>query len=192
MVTSFEYQLHPVKDITAGIFFFPIDKGARGAAVLPRPRATAPGGWGWFPPRSRLPRRCRLRPRTTARRSSRSSRAGPDRWTSSRGDGEDPRRGAGRRGDGRPDAVPTINGLFDALLPPRPAALLEGLVRDRVDGRRDRGLTPGSGRLQAGGELHDAHLPDQQGLPPGSKAEARDRMGPSRRELRDGDRRDVA
>ena len=25
VVTSFEYQLHPVKDITAGIFFYPID-----------------------------------------------------------------------------------------------------------------------------------------------------------------------
>jgi FAD/FMN-containing dehydrogenase len=26
IVTSFEYQLHPVKDIVAGLFFFPLDR----------------------------------------------------------------------------------------------------------------------------------------------------------------------
>ena len=30
VVTSFEYQLHPVKDIVAGIFFYPLDRAARG------------------------------------------------------------------------------------------------------------------------------------------------------------------
>ena len=58
VVTSFEYQLHPVKDIVAGIFFYPIDKvrdvfSSTATSWRRRRRSWASSR------RSRLRRRCR-------------------------------------------------------------------------------------------------------------------------------------
>jgi FAD/FMN-containing dehydrogenase len=49
VVTSFEYQLHPVKDVVAGIFFYPIDR-VRDVLTFYRDYvATAPEAMGLFP-----------------------------------------------------------------------------------------------------------------------------------------------
>jgi FAD/FMN-containing dehydrogenase len=49
VVTSFEYQLHPVKDIFAGIFFYPIDRAGDVLAFYRDYVATAPEEMGLFP-----------------------------------------------------------------------------------------------------------------------------------------------
>src|ERR1700726_1009510 len=49
VVTSFEYQLHPVKDIFAGIFFFPIERAGDVLAFYRDYVATAPEEMGLFP-----------------------------------------------------------------------------------------------------------------------------------------------
>ena len=49
VVTSFEYQLHPVKDIVAGIFFYPIDKVRDVFSFYRDYVATAPEQLGFFP-----------------------------------------------------------------------------------------------------------------------------------------------
>ena len=49
VVTSFEYQLHPVKDITAGIFFYPIDKVREVLQFYRDYVAKAPEEMGLFP-----------------------------------------------------------------------------------------------------------------------------------------------
>jgi FAD/FMN-containing dehydrogenase len=49
VVTSFEYQLHPVKDVVAGIFFYPIDKVREVLSFYRDYVATAPEQMGFFP-----------------------------------------------------------------------------------------------------------------------------------------------
>lgn len=49
VVTSFEFKLHPVKDIVAGIFFFPIEKTADVLNFYREYVATAPEEMGLFP-----------------------------------------------------------------------------------------------------------------------------------------------
>ncbi|MEJ8814231.1 FAD-binding oxidoreductase [Variovorax ureilyticus] len=49
VVTSFEYQLHPVKDITAGIFFYPIEKVREVLRFYRDYVAKAPEEMGLFP-----------------------------------------------------------------------------------------------------------------------------------------------
>jgi len=49
VVTSFEYQLHPVKDVVAGIFFYPIDKVRDVFSFYRDYVATAPESMGLFP-----------------------------------------------------------------------------------------------------------------------------------------------
>src|SRR3989442_3288582 len=49
VVTSFEYQLHPVKDIVAGIFFYPIDKVRDVFSFYRDYVATASEQLGFFP-----------------------------------------------------------------------------------------------------------------------------------------------
>jgi FAD/FMN-containing dehydrogenase len=49
VVTSFEYQLHPVKDVMAGIFFFPIDRVRDVLAFYRGYVASAPEAMGLFP-----------------------------------------------------------------------------------------------------------------------------------------------
>jgi FAD/FMN-containing dehydrogenase len=49
VVTSFEYQLHPVKDIVAGIFFYPIDKVREVFSFYRDYVATAPEQLGLLP-----------------------------------------------------------------------------------------------------------------------------------------------
>ena len=49
VVTSFEYQLHPVKDVVAGIFFFPIDRVRDVLAFYRDYVASAPEAMGLFP-----------------------------------------------------------------------------------------------------------------------------------------------
>jgi FAD/FMN-containing dehydrogenase len=49
VVTSFEYQLHPVKDVVAGIFFYPIDKVREVLEFYRDYAATAPEAMGLFP-----------------------------------------------------------------------------------------------------------------------------------------------
>ena len=49
VVTSFEYQLHPVKDIVAGIFFYPIDKVRDVFSFYRDFVAEAPEQLGFFP-----------------------------------------------------------------------------------------------------------------------------------------------
>ena len=49
VVTSFEYQLHPVKDIVAGVFFYPIDKVREVFSFYRDFVATAPEQLGFFP-----------------------------------------------------------------------------------------------------------------------------------------------
>ncbi|MEO6197294.1 MAG: FAD-binding oxidoreductase, partial [Dehalococcoidia bacterium] len=49
VVTSFEYQLHPVKDIVAGIFFYPIDKVRDVFSFYRDFVADAPEQLGFFP-----------------------------------------------------------------------------------------------------------------------------------------------
>ena len=49
VVTSFEYQLHPVKDIFAGIFFFPLDRAREVLEFYRDYIADAPEGMGTFP-----------------------------------------------------------------------------------------------------------------------------------------------
>ena len=49
VVTSFEYQLHPVKDIVAGLFFFPLDRARDVLAFYREYIQTAPEELGMFP-----------------------------------------------------------------------------------------------------------------------------------------------
>lgn len=49
VVTSFEFQLHPVKDVVAGIFFYPIDKVRDVFSFYRDYVATAPEQLGFFP-----------------------------------------------------------------------------------------------------------------------------------------------
>jgi FAD/FMN-containing dehydrogenase len=49
VVTSFEYQLHPVKDITAGLFFFPLSHTREVLDFYRRYIETAPEELGMFP-----------------------------------------------------------------------------------------------------------------------------------------------
>jgi FAD/FMN-containing dehydrogenase len=49
VVTSFEFQLHPVKDIVAGIFFYPIDKVREVLSFYRDYVAKAPEAMGLFP-----------------------------------------------------------------------------------------------------------------------------------------------
>ena len=49
VVTSLEYQLHPVKDILAGIFFFPIDRAKDVLEFYREYVQTAPEELGFFP-----------------------------------------------------------------------------------------------------------------------------------------------
>ncbi|HEX5478517.1 MAG TPA: FAD-binding oxidoreductase [Dehalococcoidia bacterium] len=49
VVTSFEYKMHPVRDITAGIFFFPLDRGADVLKFYAEYVHTAPRELGLFP-----------------------------------------------------------------------------------------------------------------------------------------------
>jgi FAD/FMN-containing dehydrogenase len=49
VVTSFEFQLHPVKDIVAGIFFFPIERTRDVLTFYREYVATAPEEMGLFP-----------------------------------------------------------------------------------------------------------------------------------------------
>jgi FAD/FMN-containing dehydrogenase len=49
VVTSFEYQLHPVKDIFAGVFFFPLDRTRDVLEFYRDYVATAPEQMGVFP-----------------------------------------------------------------------------------------------------------------------------------------------
>jgi FAD/FMN-containing dehydrogenase len=49
VVTSFKYQIHPVKDIVAGIFFYPIDKVRDVFSFYRDYVATAPEQLGFFP-----------------------------------------------------------------------------------------------------------------------------------------------
>ena len=49
VVTSFEYQLHPVKDIVAGLFFFPLDRSRDVLEFYREYIQTAPEELGMFP-----------------------------------------------------------------------------------------------------------------------------------------------
>lgn len=49
VVTSFEYQLHPVKDIVAGLFFFPVDRAREVLEFYRDFIQTAPEELGMFP-----------------------------------------------------------------------------------------------------------------------------------------------
>jgi len=49
VVTSFEYRLHPVKDVVAGIFFYPIDRVRDVLGFYRDYVATAPEAMGLFP-----------------------------------------------------------------------------------------------------------------------------------------------
>ena len=88
-----------------------------------------------------------------------------------------------------PMPYPAINSAFDALVPAGPPALLEGELRQGAHRRRDR-RAPRARAEGADGQLDRAHLPDQRRLPPGGAR--RDGVRLPRRDVRDGDRRHVA
>ena len=85
-----------------------------------------------------------------------------------------------------PMPYPALNGAFDALVPPGlqhywKANFVKELTDEAIDG------APRARPEGPGGELDDAHLPDQRRLPP--RRARRDRLRVPRRELRDRDRR---
>jgi len=49
VVTSFEFRMHPVRDVVAGIFFFPIDRVREVLGFYREHVATAPEALGFFP-----------------------------------------------------------------------------------------------------------------------------------------------
>ena len=69
VVTSFEYQLHPVKDIVAGLFFFPVARAREVSSSIASSSKRRQRNWACSQ-RSRLRRRCRSSPKgITGRRS---------------------------------------------------------------------------------------------------------------------------
>ena len=120
VVTSFEYQLHPVKDIFVGLFFFELSATPADPRVLPRLHREGAGADGGVPafqiapplpfiPEKRTARRSALDGRVLGRgRSSRASKA------------LEPIRKAGPIAAElvTPMPFPALNSAFDALLPP--------------------------------------------------------------------------
>ena len=186
-------QLHPVqRHRTAACSSSSSSDAADVLAVLPRVHPRRAGGARRLPGASRSRRRCRSSPRTATARRSCIIVALLGRRRSRRARRRSSRSATSRRVVAEmvgPMPYPALNSAFDALVPPGLAALLEGQLRHRAHRRRDR-RAPGARAEGAGGELDDAHLPDQRRLPP--RGAGRDRVRLPRRDLRDRDRRHVA
>ena len=147
-VTSFEFRLHPVKDIYGGPMFFELDRrGGRCCASTGSSSSTRPSSSASSPP-SRSHHRCRSSPRTgTASRSSPWSPAGPVPLE----EGEKalqplPRPCAAGGRARRTDALPGAQQRVRRTGPARAAALLEGQLRQGADRRGHRGASRCTGR----------------------------------------------
>ena len=127
---------------------------------------TRPSSWARSRP-SRSRRRCRSSPRTGT---ASTFVAFVACWAGPLDEGETALKpfrdvAPGRGRDVGPMPYPALNSAFDALVPPGPAALLEGQLRHGAHRRGDR-RAPRARAEAAGRELDRAHLPDQRRLPP--------------------------
>ena len=189
-VTSFEYRLHPVRDVFAGIFFFPIEHTRDVFEAFDTYIADAPDDLGGFPAFQIAPPLPFI-PETGARQDIRGFDTVLDRPAGAGRAGirPDPRRRTGCGRDGWHDALP------GAQLPVRrtTATGAAALLEDDVQCRPARGRRPGPSGVRSTGaepDVHSAHVPGQRRGQPGSQR--CDRVRQPGRQVRDGHRRHVA
>ena len=190
VVTSFEFRLSPVKDIYGGPMFFELDKAGDLLRFYRDFIVDAPEQLGCFPAYQIAP----PLPFIPEDRHGEPFVAMVACWAGDLAAGEkalQPIRDVAPRVAEMvgPMPYPALNSAFDALVPPGlhhywKANFVKELTDDAIAAHLEHGPQA------AGGELDDAHLPDQRGLPPGRPG--RDRVRPPRRQLRDRHRRDVA
>ena len=133
VVTSFEFQLHPVNDVYVGLFFYELDQAGDLLRFYRDFIKDAPEAYGAFPG---LPDRpaAAVHPRRPPRRHL-LRRDGPLGRAARPGRGRHeavPRPGAGRGRDGRAHALPGAERGLRSPLPQGDPQLLEGQLRDRA------------------------------------------------------------
>ena len=167
VVTSFEFRLHPVKDVYVGLFFYETRPGRQPAALLPGLHQRRPGGVRLFPGLPDCPASA-VHPGGPARRHVLSRRGPLGRSPRSGRASHEAVPGPGPSGgrNGRADALPGLELRLRRPLPEGDPGLLEGQLRDRADRRRHRS-PPGPRTQGARGQRHHAPLPHQRRLPPG-------------------------
>ena len=176
VVTSFEYRLHPVKDVYGGPMFFELDHAGDRPALLPRVRRRRPRrSWACSPAFQIAP----PLPFIPEERHGDTFIIMVACWSGPLAEGE---RALKPIRDVAPVVAefvgpmpyPALNSAFDALVPRRPAALLEGELRDGAH-RRCHRRPPGARAEDPDRELGGAHLPHQRCRP----ARARQTRRPS-------------
>ena len=190
VVTSFEFRLHPVKDIYGGPMFFELSEVANVLEFFRDYIADAPEELGAFPAFQIAP----PLPFIPEDRHGDTFIAMVACWAGPLEQGESALKPfhdvapvvAEFVG---PMPYPALNSAFDALVPPGLQHYWKASFVKELTDDGDRGAR-GARARGAGRELHDAHLSDQRrGAPRGA---GRDGVRVSRRELRHGDRGDVA
>ena len=165
VVTSFEFQLHPVNDVYVGLFFYELEHAGTLLRFFREFIQNAPEAYGAFPafqiapPLEFIP----------ADRHGDTFCLAVVHWAGPLDEGETrdeavPGPRAGRRRDGRPHAVPRAQCGVRSDLPQGHPQLLEGHLRHRTHRRRHRGA-PRPRPAGPGSECHHAPVPDQRRVP---------------------------
>jgi len=189
VVTSFEFQLHPVADIYAGIFLYELDSAADLLRFFRDFIPGAPEAYGAFPASRSRRRRSSSRPTVWATPCAPPSRVGPGRSRRARRPWSRSAISPVVAELAGPMPYPALNTAFDPMFPKGIHSYWKGsFVTSVPDAAIEQHVIHGA--TGARGQRHHSPVPDQRRLPPGRRRRRRVRL--PGRHLRPGDRGGLA